>query len=146
MKKSLLPLCAIGILLFTNCTQKKDPWKDLDYLEICEEYDKYAFEQKDLLKLIRNKFYNDKAFIIRFNEEQSSWLQFQNKRLRSLYPKDWDRYYRKEFGKELFNGCKCKELARLSKIRNDDLKVYLNGPSQSQLNCPIQGNEQKEGI
>ena len=113
----------------------------MDYEEICEGFDELAIEQKEMLGLIRAKFNDDKAFIARFNQEQISWIQYQDKRLRTLYSKDWDTHYRKEYGKEVFNGCKCIELIRLSEIRNDDLRKYLEGPDLNQQDCPVRGNE-----
>ncbi len=140
MKKALVLISLISIL--SGC-QKSDPYEGSSYEEICEDFDKYAIEQKQLLDQIRAKYHDDRDFITRFNQEQISWIQYQDKRLRALYTKDWDLHYRKEYGKEVFNGCKCKELIKLSKIRNDDLKVYLNGPSAEQLECPIQGTNKK---
>lgn len=129
------------LAIFSGCNEKSknSPYTSMDYLEICEEFDSYAFEQKELLAQIREKYKADQTFITRFNEEQISWIQYQDRRLRSLYPKDWDRFYRKNYGVETFNGCKCKELIRLSEIRKKELMVYLEGTDPSQENCPVQG-------
>lgn len=120
--------------------RNKNPEDEVDYQTICKEFDDLAFEQKDILNQIREKYKHDKEFIARFNEEQISWIGFQDRRLRSLYPKDWDRFYRKNYGKPVFNACKCEELIRMSKIRNEDLRIYLDGPVSDQKNCPVQGN------
>lgn len=119
--------------IFLSCNQEETK----NYKDICKEFDNLAIEQKQILEEIRVKYNSDKNFIKRLNEEQISWIQFQDKRLRALYPNDWDSHYRKIYGKETFNACKCKELIRLSRIRNNDLKVYLVGDSD----CPAQGNE-----
>ncbi|MEQ8243895.1 hypothetical protein [Fulvivirga sp.] len=142
MKKLRYTIIALFLTILVSCSQKNetDSYAGLDYEEICEEFDKYAFEQKALLDQIRAKYKGDKHFINSFNQEQISWIQYQDKRLRALYPKDWDTYYRKNYGEPAFNGCKCKELIRLSKIRNEDLKIYLEGPDAGQKDCPIQGN------
>lgn len=139
--KNLLVVCLFMIVSSCDQNSKTNIYEGLDYLEICEQFDELAFEQKAILDQIREKYKGDKSFISRFNQEQISWIQYQDKRLRSLYSKDWDRHYRKEYGRPLFNGCKCKELIRLSKIRNDDLKIYLNGPTANQQDCPIQGHK-----
>ena len=50
--------------------------------------------------------------------EQVYWIQYRDRRLRAIYPKKWDQHYRKNYGKEVFNPCKCKkELLRLSESR-----------------------------
>ena len=132
----------ITFLTITAACKKNnaDRYEGLDYKEVCEKFDQLAFEQRDLLNQIRNKYGSDKHFIAQFNQEQISWIQYQENRLRSLYSQDWDRYYRKNYGVPTFNGCKCKELIRLSEIRNDDLRVYLNGPTAAQEECPVQGS------
>ena len=142
MKSLNYKIIIVLVTILSSCSQtnETDSFVDLDYEEICEEFDKYAFEQKSLLDQIRAKYKDDKHFINTFNQEQISWIQYQDKRLRALYPKDWDTYYRKNYGEPTFNGCKCKELIRLSKIRNEDLKIYLEGPSAGQEGCPIQGS------
>ncbi len=142
MKNLRYKVIVAVLVVLSSCSQnsKTNPYANLDYKQICEEFDKYAFEQKALLDQIRAKYKGDKHFINSFNQEQISWIQYQDKRLRALYPKDWDTYYRKNYGEPTFNGCKCKELIRLSKIRNEDLKIYLEGPDIGQEDCPIQGN------
>lgn len=139
--KNISLLTMLAFLISISCKQadRTNPYEGMDYKEVCKEFDELAYEQKDLLDQIRSKFKSDKLFISRFNDEQISWIQYQDKRLRSLYRKDWDRFYRKNYGVPVFNGCKCKELIRLSKIRNQDLKVYLIGPDESQEECPVQG-------
>ena len=140
MKICKVTLICLAIILIAGCSKKsKNPYEGLDYEQVCEEYDKYAILQRDLLQQIRTKYSSDKNWIARFNQEQIAWIQYQDKRLRSLYSQDWDRFYRKNYGVPLFNGCKCKELIRLSKLRNDDLNVYLLGPDPSQEECPVQG-------
>ena len=134
-------LLIIAILALSGCAPSSEKYDLSKYREICEEFDELAIEQKAMLDQIRAKYNADKSFIARFNQEQISWIQYQDKRLRSLYPKDWDTFYRKNYGKSTFNGCKCIELIRLSKIRNSDLKNYLEGPNGNQQDCPIQGND-----
>ncbi len=142
MKSLNYKIIVVLLIILSSCSQtnETDSFADFDYEEICGEFDKYAFEQKSLLDQIRAKYKDDKHFINTFNQEQISWIQYQDKRLRGLYPKDWDTYYRKNYGKRIFNGCKCIELIRLSKIRNADLKIYLEGPGAGQEGCPIQGS------
>jgi len=140
MKTKLLFITSI-FLLIAGCNKGVDNYSGMNYEEICEEFDELAIIQKNLLTQVRNKYHSDKGFIAKFNQEQISWIQYQDKRLRALYTQDWDRFYRKIYGIPTFNGCKCKELIRLSKIRNEDLKVYLEGPGSSQIDCPIQGTE-----
>ncbi|MEM6522597.1 MAG: hypothetical protein AAGF85_10665 [Bacteroidota bacterium] len=139
--KNILITASLAIISSCSQNNKTNEYEGLDYLEICEEFDELAFEQKALLDSIRLKYRGDQLFINRFNREQINWIQYQDKRLRALYSKDWDRHYRKEYGKPAFNGCKCKELIRLSKFRNADLRTYLNGPNVNQQDCPIQGNQ-----
>ena len=139
LKMILIATILLTILSCSNSKSDNSPYDGINYQKSCEEFDALAIKQKAILSQIRAKFKDDKKFISQFNEEQISWIQYQNKRLRALYPKDWDRTYRKDFGKSTFNGCKCKELARLSKIRNADLLIYLEGPDAEQEECPIQG-------
>ena len=73
--------------------------------------------------------------------EQVYWIQYRDRRLRAIYPKKWDEHYRNNYGKEVFNHCKCKELLRLSESRLEDLQMYLmNGPDDQQ-NCPSMLNK-----
>ncbi|MEQ8925602.1 MAG: hypothetical protein RLO81_07285 [Fulvivirga sp.] len=143
MKNLNLTATILLIVALFSCNEKKqnNSGEDIDYIAICEKFDEYAFEQKALLDKIRAKYQGDKPFILRFNEEQMSWIKYQDTRLRSLYSQDWDRYYRKQYGTPTFNGCKCKELIRLSIIRNEELRTYLEGPAENQQECPIQGRK-----
>lgn len=142
MKNTKFIIIVTLIIVVAGCKKStsNNSYEGKEYTAVCEQFDELAFEQKDLLDQIRSKFKKNKLFIAKFNQEQISWIQYQDNRLRSLYPEDWDRFYRKNYGVNIFNGCKCKELIRLSKIRNDDLRVYLDGPNSTQQDCPTQGN------
>jgi len=48
--------------------------------------------------------------------------------------------YRKKYGEDTFNPCKCEELTRLTKNRIKDLKVYIDETTYS-LDCPHAYNE-----
>ncbi len=132
----------IAALIFFSCSDNSQKNSErVDYKVICDEFDQYAIDQRNLLDQIRKEYKTDKLFIARFNQEQMNWIQYQDSRLRSLYSKDWDTFYRKNYGKSIFNGCKCKELIRMSQIRNQELRTYLDGPDNSQSECPIQGHK-----
>ena len=90
----------------------------------------------DLITLIKEKHKDSTLFLERFDMSQVYWIQYQNRHLRALYPEDWDRHYRKKYGKEVFNPCKCKELTRMTAARVEELKMFLKGGPDDQKECP----------
>ena len=105
-------------------------------MDACKKFDELDTKILSLMDKIEVKHKNDHHFLEAFNMEQVYWIQYRDRRLRAIYPKKWDQHYRKNYGKEVFNPCKCKELLRLSERRMEDLQMYLmNGPADQQ-NCP----------
>ncbi|MEQ8237845.1 MAG: hypothetical protein RIA69_01465 [Cyclobacteriaceae bacterium] len=85
---------------------------------------------------VNEKYSSDKAFLEDFKMEQVFWIQYRDRRLRAMYPRSWDNFYRKKFGREEFNTCKCQEMVRMAKIRIADLEMYINGSDAEQADCP----------
>lgn len=128
MRKVLLT--ATIICGFIGCTSESvDP---------CAEFDAVDREMLDLISQIRAKHSADKKFLSNFNMEQVYWIQYRDAHLKSIYPKDWDRSYRKEYGKEVFNPCKCQEMTRYTRLRIEELELWLSGGPSGQDDCPSQ--------
>ncbi len=111
----------IAMAFFLSCQEKEA----FDPFTVCKDYDQADIEMEALYEKIRLKYSDEPIFLARFQEAQVSWIQYRSRRLRALYPKDWDRHYRKKYGREIFNPCKCEENLRLVTLRNQELMVYL---------------------
>lgn len=139
MKEFILALSSC-ILLFgcTNPSKKENP---ISYTEVCEGYDVIDLEMLEVISEIESLHKEDFKFLERFRDSQVYWIQYKDRHLRSLYPEDWDLYYRKNYGKQVFNSCKCKELIRLTELRVNELKWYLDGGPNNQTECPSYWNK-----
>ncbi|MFT6866521.1 MAG: hypothetical protein ACJA08_001352 [Cyclobacteriaceae bacterium] len=126
----------ISLLAIVGCRSEN---KESDIA--CTDFDKLDIEMMQLIDKIESKFTGNKSFLEAFKMEQVYWIQYRDRRLRSMYPKNWDTHYRKNFGKDVFNPCKCQELLRLANNRMDDLDLYMEGGPQNQKNCPSIMNE-----
>lgn len=124
-------VAASCVLMVAACGPKK-----LTIEETCTEFDQVDREMLDIIGEIKSKYKKDQEFLLRFNDVQVYWIQYRDRRLRAMYPKKWDLYYRKTYGKEVFNPCKCEELTRLTKVRIAELNMYLDGNSADQQDCP----------
>jgi len=134
--KKIISLTLIAIVIgLTNCKKEEVS------LSACSEVDMLEEQRLDIVKKIQEKYAYEPLFKRRFDQERVAWTQYTTRRLRALYPRDWDRVYRKEFGKEEFNDCKCKELVRLKKMRIIELEYYLDGSPDNQNECPSLQNE-----
>lgn len=102
----------------------------------CEAFDDLEVQLLDRIEQIKSKHSGDREFLRKLDNEQVYWIQYRNRRLRAMYPEDWDRIYRKQFGKETFNSCKCLEMLRMSENRMEDLAYYLDGAPNGQEDCP----------
>ncbi|WP_424962922.1 lysozyme inhibitor LprI family protein [Ekhidna sp.] len=131
--KKLAIIFFAGVIL-TSCTPKND-------VDPCARFDTVDGEMLDLINQIRSKHKDNKKFLSNFNMEQVYWIQYRDHHLKSLYPKDWDRHYRKEYGKEVFNPCKCKEMTRFTEKRIEELKLWLGNGVSNQDECPSLWNE-----
>jgi hypothetical protein len=60
-----------------------------------------------------------------------------------MYPRSWDNFYRKKFGRKEFNTCKCQEMVRMAKVRITDLEMYINGSPAGQADCPSMLNNKQ---
>ena len=129
------------ILLFTILIINSCKFEKKNNIDACKKFDELDTKILSLMNKIEVKHKNDRHFLEAFNMEQVYWIQYRDRRLRAIYPKKWDQHYRKNYGKEVFNPCKCKELLRLSESRLEDLQMYLmNGPIDQQ-NCPSMLNK-----
>ncbi len=135
-KKMKISLSIISLVLIIGCNPESKGTYDA-----CTEFDQLDKEMTLLINDIENKFVGNREFIDAFNMEQVYWIQYRDRRLRSMYPKNWDTYYRKNYGKDVFNPCKCQELLRLANNRMDDLKLYVSGGPEDQESCPSMMNE-----
>jgi hypothetical protein len=127
---------ALLILFAVSCGKKENSIQ-----VYCDEFDKLDQEMLELIGKIQQKYGENKKFLSNFNMEQVYWIQYRDHHLKSLYPQDWNRYYRKNFGKEVFNPCKCQEMTRFTKQRNDELRLWLSGGVSEQSECPSLWNE-----
>ncbi len=133
MKKVIFPLIILGIVACNP--EEKDPYTS------CTDFDKIDTEMLQLIDQINQKHRNNAAFLDAFNMEQVYWIQYRDRRLRSIYPKNWDTFYRKNYGRDVFNPCKCQELLRLAENRMDDMRMYIDGGPADQADCPSMLNE-----
>ncbi len=131
MKK--LVLISFVTYLSFSCNTSTD-------LDFCAEFDKKDFKMLNLIEVIRNKHASDAEFINKFDDAQVYWIQYRDRTLRALYPKDWSLHYRAEYGKEVFNACKCKELLRMTELRVDELELWNIGNPKNQSDCPSSRN------
>lgn len=131
MKKLIQLLMITCAIMLAGCEQtEEDPYA------VCTEYDELDSRILDLMDQVKTRHEGDRVFLQRFEMEQVYWIQYMNRRLRAIYPQDWKRYYRKEFGEDVFNPCKCKEMVRLAKNRIKDLEMYIKGAPRDQKDCP----------
>lgn len=129
--KPLLILLTIIMLIACNEQKPKDP---------CTELDEVDLQMLNMLDSIKTKYKSEELFENRFKLAQVSWTQYRDRHLRALYPKDWDRVYRAENSRELFNSCICKEMSRLTQLRIDELNMYFQGGPGEQQECPSSWN------
>ena len=139
MRKVILFL-SVGFTIL-SCNSEKKETKQVDYKEVCSAYDEADAEMLKVIKDIENEYQHDKIFLTRFRDSQVYWIQYKDRHLRALYPKDWDRFYRKNYSKEVFNSCKCQELIRLTNARIVELNMYLTGGPTNQTDCPSYWNK-----
>ena len=111
-----------------------------DNTDPCTQFDKVDKEMLDLIESIENKFVGDQLFKKALTMSQVYWIQYRDRHLRALYPEDWDRHYRKKYGKEVFNPCKCKDLTRMTQARIEELKMWVEKGPNNQAECPSTWN------
>ena len=128
-------LLSAATLTLLGCSKRYD-----DPFAICSDFDATDRQMLMLIDDIKSKFSDDNEFLAEFNLEQVYWIQYRDHRLKSLYPKDWNRFYRKNYGKEVFNPCKCHELNRMTLLRIDELNLFLTGGPEGQEDCPSMFN------
>lgn len=133
MKNSLKIVIALALLV--GCGQQDGPKNP------CTEFDDSDLEMLNLIESIKKKYAHNTLFIQRFEMSQVYWVQYRDRHLRAIYPKDWDRSYRKENGTEIFNTCKCQELTRMTKTRVEELNLFMTNGPNDQLDCPSVWNE-----
>lgn len=112
-----------------------------DPFSICTSFDETDRQMLDLIAEIEQKNAKDKEFQRAFTMEQVYWIQYRDSRLKAIYPKDWSRHYRKNFGEEVFNPCKCLELNRMTLRRIEELNLYLEEGPKDQMDCPSKFND-----
>ena len=90
--------------------------------ESCESYKKADKELNDLYKQIMNIYSEETVFLEKLKAAQRSWLVFRDNHLESFFPEDDKRYYG-----SVYTTCKCETLTSLTKQRNDQLKIWMDG-------------------
>ena len=136
----ILSAIAVSFLLF-DCSGPDEKKKPINYTEVCEGYDAIDLEMLQVIEQIESTNRGNIKFLERFRDSQIYWIQYKDRHIRALYPEDWDLYYRKNYGKQVFNSCKCKELIRLTELRVQELKWYLEGGPDDQQECPSSWNK-----
>lgn len=131
MKKPLIYLLLAFGIWSCNPQTSADP---------CAAFDASDLEMLTLIKQLNEKFKSDTKFKYRLDEAQVAWIQYRDRHLRTLYPEGYNAY-RKEFGAEVLNPCKCLELDRLTKVRIAELKMWFEGSEQAQSDCPSTINQ-----
>lgn len=134
MRKIALILSLSAAII--SCNQQNQ-----DAYAACTELDKIDTKMLELIEQIKTAHADNKKFTKAIDMEQVYWIQYRDRRIRSMYPKSWDLHYRKVYGREAFNSCKCQEIVRLSNIRMQDLNMYLEGSPEEQQDCPSIINE-----
>ncbi len=134
-------LLLISILILFSCSTSNNERSEV-YENACLEMDAVDLEMMNLVGKIKASHKNINFFAKNFEEEQLYWRQYRNRRLRALYPADWGRIYGENYG-DTFNQCKCKEVVRMTKIRIEELNMYLEGGPDEQAECPSVLNEKE---
>ncbi|MEM6525932.1 MAG: lysozyme inhibitor LprI family protein [Bacteroidota bacterium] len=122
------------ILIITSCSGNHNE------VEPCTSFDAIDLEMLNLIEEIKQNF-TDRSFKKKFDLAQVSWIQYRDRHIRAIYPKDMDRDYRKVYGREEFNNCKCQELIRMTRIRIEQLKMFVDGGPKDQADCPSEWNK-----
>lgn len=141
---------SLGLAAVISCSQpsstdKNNGLDDFSYSDDpCTQFDEVDRQMLDMVETIKSKHADDAIFLERFKMEQVFWIQYRDRHLRALYPRDWDRHFRKKFGKEVFNPCKCKELTRFTMNRIKELEHWLEGGVKGQDECPSFWNDNAE--
>jgi Tfp pilus assembly protein PilP len=136
MKSKIIGILWMSTIIVGCSGTKSDP-----YIH-CTNFDNLDSEILSLMDQVRSKHKGNRIFLKAFEMEQVYWIQYRDRRLRSIYPLDWSNHYRKKYGKDVFNPCKCKELERLAEKRIEDLEMYIKGGPSNQDDCPSMLNEE----
>ncbi len=132
--KNYLSLIVL-LVLFTRCEVRES-----NAIDPCDELDQVDLQMLNLVDSIKSLHSDEPVFQERLKMTQVYWQQYRDRHLRALYPEDWDRVYRKEHGREVFNTCICKEVARMTKLRIKELNMFLIGGPIDQGECPSSWN------
>ncbi|MEO1096317.1 MAG: lysozyme inhibitor LprI family protein [Bacteroidota bacterium] len=123
--KSTLKTLIITVSLGAACTNNS-------YESHCAELDAIDLEMLQVHEKIKSKYSGDERFLQRLQDAQVYWIQYKDRHIRALYPLE-KKNYKEKYGKT-YNQCKCKEAARLTYLRVEELKIWLDGPIDPE--CP----------
>lgn len=123
------------LTILAGCNSTNEASDKVEFESNCKAYDAIDLEMLDLHEAIKNKYKDDALFLKRLQNAQISWIQYRDRHLHSLFPKGYD-YYRKNYDNKLISECKCQELTRLTQLRVEDLKVWVEGEKAGWDGCP----------
>lgn len=115
------------LIALSSCGKKSG------YENPCKELDAVDLEMLNIHKQIQKEYADDPLFLQKLQDAQVYWIQYKNRHIRSLYPKD-SKFYKKNYDKQ-YNYCKCAEAARLTVLRVKEMKLWLDG-KHSGNDCP----------
>lgn len=135
----------IMVLFHLSCSTKPspevnsaEPDSEKKFGSKCEELDHVDKQMLDLHEAIKQSYAEDPKFLRRLMDAQVYWIQYKDRHIKSIYPLD-SKYYKRTFGPD-YNECKCAEAARLTRLRIEELKLWVEGVTAIYEDCPTSFN------
>lgn len=125
MNRAILLITVIVITTF-SCQQSDTT----SGKSVCETYDQTDKVMLDLIDQIEQKYVDDRRFLNRLSDAQVYWVQYRDRHIRALFPRDI-KDYKKEH-KDRYFDCKCEELTKLTKQRISELSRWMGAATD----CP----------
>jgi len=122
----------IFLILLTASLSCTNDSQEIKYETPCDELDAVDLEMNETLSAVEEKFKQEKIFLAKLKNAQIKWIQYKDRHVDALFPKKQS-FYEKNY-KEDYNQCKCREWARLTKLRTEELKSWLKEGSDN--DCP----------
>ena len=99
--------------------------------EICDDMVTVEKELENVVEKIRKKYYNDTLFLNKLEISQKSWIKYRESQIELKFPAK-DKYF--EYG-SLYPTCYCLEKIKITELRIQDLKMWVNGVIEGNV-CP----------